>query len=153
MEDLDSWRWIWLIAVGAFGVGEALLPGTFFLLPFAIGAVVAAIASFAGANLIVQWALFVIVSAAGAVALIPLRRRLDKSDPPTGVGARRLIGQAGLVLHTIPAGPGEVGEVRIGREMWRAESASHDEIVEQSHVVVTAVRGTAVVVEPVSNRQ
>ena len=153
MEDPDNWRWIWLIAVGAFGAGEALLPGTFFLLPFAIGAVTAAIASFVGATLIVQWLLFVIVSAAGSLALIPLRRRLDKSDTPTGVGARRLIGQEGIVLRTIAAGPGEVGEVRIGREMWRAESSEHNEITEHSHVVVTAVRGTAVVVEPVSRRQ
>ena len=42
------WRWIWLVAIGAFAVGEALLPGTFFLLPFAAGAIVAAVTAFRG---------------------------------------------------------------------------------------------------------
>lgn len=146
MEDPDHWRWVWIVAVGVFGVGEALLPGTFFLLPFAAGAVVASVAAFAGGSLAVQWVLFVAISAVGAVALIPLRRRLDKSETPAGVGSRRLIGQEAVVLRAIAAGPGEVGEVRIGREVWRAESASHESVAVNSQVVVIDVRGTAVVV-------
>ncbi|MDP4834907.1 MAG: NfeD family protein, partial [Ilumatobacteraceae bacterium] len=114
MEDPLMWRWIWLVAIGAFAVGEALLPGTFFLLPFAAGAIVAAVTAFAGGSVALQWLLFVVVSAAGAVALIPLRRRLDRSEIPAGVGSRRLIGQEALVLSDIASGPGEVGEVRIG---------------------------------------
>lgn len=147
MEDPNAWRWIWLVAVGVFGVGEALLPGTFFLLPFAAGAIVAAALAFAGAGLTAQWVLFLVVSAIGAVALIPLRRRLDKSEIPAGVGSRRLIGQEAVVLQAIAAGPGEVGEVRIGREIWRAESHSHLEVPVQAKVVVKDVRGTAVVVD------
>jgi membrane protein implicated in regulation of membrane protease activity len=146
MEDPNNWRWIWLVAVGVFAVGEALLPGTFFLLPFAAGAVAAAAAAFVGGSLAVQWLLFVAISAVGAVALVPLRRRLDKSETPPGVGSRRLIGQEAVVLRTISAGPGEVGEVRIGREVWRAESATHEEVAANTQVFVTDVRGTAVVV-------
>jgi membrane protein implicated in regulation of membrane protease activity len=36
--------------------------------------------------------------------------------------------------------------VRIGREVWRAESASHREVPVNSTVIVDDVRGTAVVV-------
>jgi membrane protein implicated in regulation of membrane protease activity len=90
--------------------------------------------------------LFVVVSAAGAVALIPLRRRLDRSEIPAGVGSRRLIGQEALVLSDIASGPGEVGEVRIGREIWRAESLNEQLISANSRVIVSDVRGTAVVV-------
>lgn len=146
MEDPQSWRWVWLVAIGAFGVGEALLPGTFFLLPFAGGALAAAVAAFAGAGLALQWALFVVVSALGAVALIPLRRRLDATEIPAGVGSRRLIGQEAVVLQAIAPGPGETGEVRIGREVWRAESASHGAVPVGATVRVSDVRGTAVVV-------
>lgn len=146
MEDPTTWRWVWLVAVGVFGVGEALLPGTFFLLPFAAGAIVAAALAFADVGAAGQWVAFVAVSAAGAAALIPLRRRLDKAKQPSGVGSRRLIGQEAVVLRAIAAGPGEVGEVRIGREVWRAESASHHEVPVNSTVIVDDVRGTAVVV-------
>lgn len=146
MEDPQLWRWIWLVAVGAFAVGEALLPGTFFLLPFAAGAIVAAVVAFAGGGMALQWLLFVVVSAAGAVALIPLRRKLDRSEIPAGVGSRRLIGQEALVLSDIASGPGEVGEVRIGREVWRAESINERLISANSRVIINDVRGTAVVV-------
>jgi len=146
MEDPNNWRWIWLVAVGMFGVGEALLPGTFFLLPFAVGAIAAAVAAFAGAGLTGQWAVFVVVSAVGAVALIPLRRRLDKSEIPPGVGSRRLIGQDAVVLRAIAEGPGEWGEVRIGREVWRAESENHGLVPVGATVIVSDVRGTAVIV-------
>jgi membrane protein implicated in regulation of membrane protease activity len=151
MEDPETWRWIWLAAIGAFGAGEALLPGTFFLLPFALGAIAAAVAAFAGGGLALQWVLFVAVSAVGAVALIPLRRRLDATEMPSGVGSRRLIGQSAVVLKAIPNGHAEWGEVRIGREVWRAESSTHRSVPEGSNVRVSDVRGTAVVVTEITD--
>lgn len=151
MEDPDVWRWVWLVAIGVFGVGEALIAGAFFLLPFAIGATVATIAAFAGTSVAVQWALFVGISAVAAASLVPLRRRLDRTEVPSGVGSRRLIGQEASVLQPIAAGPGETGEVRVGRENWRAESADHSAIPVGSTVVVTDVRGTAVLVRPTPN--
>lgn len=151
VDDPEIWRWVWLVAIGVFGVGEALIAGAFFLLPFAIGATFATIAAFAGASVAVQWALFVGVSAISAASLIPLRRRLDRTEVPSGVGSRRLIGQEATVLQAIAAGPGETGEVRVGRENWRAESAEHAAIATGATVVVTDVRGTAVVVRPTTN--
>ena len=44
--DLSSpevWRWIWLGAAVLFGLGELSTAGSFFLLPFAIGALAAMI--------------------------------------------------------------------------------------------------------------
>ena len=40
--DPNDWRWIWIIAMVVFGVGEMGVAGSFFLAPFAIGAGVAA---------------------------------------------------------------------------------------------------------------
>ena len=43
----DTWRWIWLAAAVVFAVGEIAVAGSFFLLPFAGGAVAAAVVAFA----------------------------------------------------------------------------------------------------------
>lgn len=146
MEDPQIWRWIWLAATGFFAVGEAALAGSFFLLPFAVGAVVAAVIAFAGGGVAPQWIAFAAISVIASAALIPLRRRLDRTEPQDGIGSRRLIGQDARVLEAIGAGPNAVGQVRIGREMWRAESQDQSAIPEGSTVRVVDVRGTAVVV-------
>lgn len=140
------WRWIWLAATGVFAVGEAALAGSFFLLPFAVGGVVATVIAFSGGGVAAQWIAFAAISLIASAALIPLRRRLDRTEPQDGVGSRRLIGQEALVLEAINAGPSAVGQVRIGRESWRAESHDQSPIPEGSTVRVVDVRGTAVVV-------
>jgi membrane protein implicated in regulation of membrane protease activity len=150
MEDPESWRWIWLGAVAVFALGEIAIAGSFFLLPFAAGALVACIAAFAGAGLALQWALFVVVSIAGAIGLVPLRRRLDRVEPQNGIGSRRLMGQEAVVVTEIPGGPGATGMVRLGREEWRAKSSDRTPVAVGSVVEVVDVRGTSVVVRAVS---
>lgn len=146
MENPENWRWVWLAAAALFALGEMALAGSFFLLPFAGGALVACIASFLGAGLALQWVLFVVVSLVGALGLIPLRRRLDRTDPQDGIGSRRLMGQEAVVVTEVPPGPGASGVVRLGREEWRAESADHTPIAPGVVVRVVDVRGTGVVV-------
>lgn len=146
MENPDTWRWIWLVALGVFAGGEVVLAGSFFLMPFALGALAAAVAAFSGADVVPQWLSFIAVSAVGAVGLIPLRRRLDRTEPQNGIGARRLIGEQALVLDDIGSGPADVGQVRVGRETWRAVSNDSHPHREGSSVRVVDVRGTAVVV-------
>ena len=43
----ETWRWIWLVAVIAFTVGELTVAGSFYLAPLAVGALVAALGAFA----------------------------------------------------------------------------------------------------------
>ncbi len=146
MDNPEVWRWVWLIAIGIFAGGELILAGSFFLLPFAGGALAAAIVAFAEGSITVQWAAFVIVSALGAAGLIPLRKRLDRNDTQDGIGARRLISQEAVVEVAVAAGPASSGEVRLGREMWRAVSADQSALSVGDVVRVVDVRGTAVVV-------
>lgn len=146
MNDPEMWRWIWLIAVAVFSFGEVVLAGSFFLLPFAAGAIVATIFAFAGAGVAVQWVSFTVVSVIGAFLLIPLRRRLDHAKQQNGVGARRLIDQEAVVTISIAAGAGQVGEVRLGRELWRAESVDQCALSQGAVVRVVDVRGTALLV-------
>jgi membrane protein implicated in regulation of membrane protease activity len=146
VDDPDLWRWIWLAAVGTFAVGEIVVAGSFFMAPFAVGALAGAITAFAGGSIAVQWLVFLVVSAGAAGALVPLRRRLDRVEPQDGIGSRRWLGQHAEVLAAIPPGPGATGRVRLGREEWRAESADGVPIAAGSIVKVVDVRGTGVVV-------
>ncbi|MGH9243398.1 MAG: NfeD family protein [Acidimicrobiales bacterium] len=150
MDSPEVWRWIWLVAAVVFGVGEMASPGTFFLLPFAVGAVVAAGLAFLGAGLGFEWLAFVGVSLAVFAALRPVARRLDLNEPTEGIGAKRLIGQSAHVLEAIPAGAHELGLVRIHREEWRAESVDGSAVPVGGTARVVDVRGTRVVVHPVS---
>ena len=144
MDDPEQWRWIWLIAAVALGVGEMATPGSFFLAPFAIGAAVAAFLAFADVSVVVEWAAFVAVSGSCFLALRPLARRLDREGLTEGIGSRRLIGRRGVVLQAIPVG--DLGTVRIDREEWRAVAADGAELASGASVVITEVEGTKVVV-------
>jgi len=148
MDDPDSWRWVWLVAAAVLAVGEMLTPGSFVMLPFAIGAGVATLLALADSSLWVQWAGFVVVSTVALLALRPLARRLDEQGSDEGVGALRLLGQEAVVLEDIPGG-GELGLVRIHREEWRAESTHGDPIPAGATVRVADVRGTRVAVAAV----
>ncbi len=149
MDDPEVWRWVWLAAAVTFGLGEMTSPGSFFLAPFAVGAAVAAAVSFVGAPVAVGWLLFVAVSVVAFLGLRPLARRLDTGlANPRGVGARRLVGEEGVVLESVPAGPDALGLVRIGREQWRAQSLHGVPIDPGTTVTVLEVRGTRVVVLP-----
>ncbi|HEX4983422.1 MAG TPA: NfeD family protein [Ilumatobacteraceae bacterium] len=148
MNDPDNWRWIWMAVGVAFILGEMATPGSFFMLPFAVGAVVACVVAFSGGGIGLQWLLFVAVSAIASAALVPLRRKLDVEEPLDGVGARRLLNQDAVVISAVGPGPNGVGRVRLGREEWRAESATRVGIPEGAVVKVIEVRGTCVVVAP-----
>ena len=149
MGDPELWRWIWLGTVVVFVLGEAATAGTFFLLPFGVGAAAAAVLAFAGVGVGLEWLAFVAVSAASVAALRPLAKRLDSGLPVVGVGAKRWQGETAVVLQPIPAGAAETGLVRVGREEWRAESVDGSAIAEGTVVRVVDVIGTRLRVWPV----
>ncbi len=145
MESPEEWRWVWIIAAAVFAVGEMASPGSFFLAPFAVGALVAAVLSFAGVDVAISWVVFIVVSIATLAALRPLARRLDRDALDHGVGARRLVGMRATVLRDIP-GDAELGMVRIDREEWRAQSTDGSPIAAGTTVRVAEVQGTRVMV-------
>ena len=147
MESPETWALIWLVLALVLALGELTIAGSFFVIPFAIGAAVAAIVSFFGAPVPVGWVVFLVVSLASFLALRPLSRRLDADDTDHGVGANRLIGEPGQVIEAIPGG-GDLGLVRVGREEWRAEVADQSPLAIDTFVEVTEVRGTRVIVWP-----
>jgi membrane protein implicated in regulation of membrane protease activity len=145
MDTPEEWRWVWLIATAVFSIGEMASPGSFFLAPFALGALVAAILAFAGVSVGVEWVVFLVVSIATLIALRPVARRLDRNALDHGVGARRLVGSRATVLQDIP-GDAELGMVRVVRETWRAQSTDGAPIPAGTIVRVAEVQGTRVIV-------
>jgi membrane protein implicated in regulation of membrane protease activity len=144
----DTWRWIWLVAALLMLGGELSTAGAFFFMPFAIGAIVAGAAAFAGISLGIEWLFFVGTSAATFAVLFPLGRRLDRRGSPEAIGAGRWVGREGVVLEEIPSGVGATGLVRLEREQWRAESLTGAAIRPGSEVLVLRVHGTRLVVAP-----
>lgn len=145
MDSPEQWRWVWAVAAAVFAVGEMATPGSFFMAPFAVGALVAALLAFAGVSVAVEWIVFLVVSVITLAALRPLARRLDRDALDHGVGSRRLAGSRATVVGDIPGGT-ELGLVRIDREEWRAQSSDGTPIPAGTTVRVAEVQGTRVIV-------
>ena len=147
MDHSTIWAILWLVAAVGLGVGEVAVTGTFFLLPFAAGASVAAIASFAGASVALCVLLFAVVSGGAFFVLKPLAKKLDVDLPnPQGFGSSRLVGHSATVIRAIGTGSA-TGQVKVGGEVWTAVSADGASLAAGSAVKILEVRGNRVVVE------
>lgn len=146
MDDPEQWRWVWIGTAVLFGIGEMATPGAFFLAPFALGAVVATGLAFAEVSLAGQWAAFVGISVTAFAALRPMARRLDRDGGSDGVGSRRLIGRAGIVIEDIE--PAQSGRVRVDHEEWRADSDDQSALTAGTAIRVSEVEGTRLIVAP-----
>jgi len=134
---------IFLIAALVLSAAEILAPGLV-LLPFGLGAGVAAVAGFLGASPLVQTLIFLVASAGFFFALRPIGRRLNESNSDKGVGVHRMEGARAVVLEAI--GPRDSGMVRVGREEWRADSLNDVAFGVGANVTVVEVKGTRVLV-------
>jgi len=149
MSQSAVWVMIWLTVAAVFGIGEMLMAGSFFLLPFAVGALLAALVAALVSGALWSWLAFIIGSVGAFMAMRPMAQRLDENAPEiAGVGANRLIGVIGVVTQPISATPGDAGMVRVGSEVWRADSPSGVALSLGSKVRVTEVHGTRLMVEP-----
>ena len=141
--DTETWRWIWIGAALFLGVAEMATAG-FFMLPFAVGGVVAATLAFMGITPAIQMVVFIAVSLISLIVLQQFVRRGDEYQPP--IGANRFVGKSAVVLEKIDRTAG-IGRVRMETEEWRA-TTDGDQIAAGAEVLIVAVRGTRLVVEP-----
>jgi len=142
--DTETWRWIWVGAALFLGVAEMLTAG-FFMLPFAVGAVIAAILAFVDVSPAIQFTVFIATSLISLLVLQRFVRHGDERQAP--VGANRFVGKSAVVLETIDRTAG-AGRVRMETEEWRATTDT-GEIAVGTEVRITEVRGTRLVVEPI----
>jgi membrane protein implicated in regulation of membrane protease activity len=143
---MEPWT-LWIIFGVALGLGELHNSG-FFLGPFAIGAVLAAVVSLAGFGLAISVAIFLTASMLSLGLLRPLALRHRKVPPLIRTGTAALIGRRAVVVERIANGEG-VGCVKIAGEVWTARSYEEDGVIEAgAQVEVVEIRGaTALVLE------
>jgi len=141
---MDPWL-IWLVAAVVFAVGEIATLG-FFLAPFAGGALVAAIASAAGAGDFVSWALFLVIAGILLAALRPLARSHRRMPAQLRTGTAALVGRTATVTERVSSAE---GCIKLEGETWSARPYDEDVVIEQGkRVHVIEIRGaTALVTE------
>jgi membrane protein implicated in regulation of membrane protease activity len=140
--DNETWRWIWVGAALFLGFAEMVTAG-FFMLPFAVGAVIAAVLAFMDVAPEIQLTVFIASSLLSLVLLQRLVRKDDEHQP--AVGSNRFVGQRAVVLQTVDRSSG-TGRVRMDTEEWRAVTDG-DPIDAGTEVEVVDVRGARLVVE------
>jgi membrane protein implicated in regulation of membrane protease activity len=144
-----AWQ-AWLVLGVALAIGE-LVTGGFFLLWFAIGAVVGAAAAALGLGLVGQLLVFLSVSALLIAFTRPLVHRLiERRRPAYQTNANALVGKPGTVVRQVD--PLEVsGQVKVGGEIWTAVTAGAP-IPKGAMVIVERVDGVKLRVRPVEDR-
>ncbi|HEY0515534.1 MAG TPA: NfeD family protein [Solirubrobacteraceae bacterium] len=139
--------WIlWLIAAAVLGVGE-MHTGGLYLLPFAVGAALAALLSLLGVGALLSGIVFVLASLLVVGALRPVAHRHRRLPPAIRTGAAALVGRRAMVLERIANDEG-VGCVRLDNgEVWTARSYDEDAVIEAGErVEVVEIKGATALV-------
>jgi membrane protein implicated in regulation of membrane protease activity len=144
---------IWFVAALALLVLE-LVSTTFFAIFLAFGAFAAGVLAFAipSSAAWIQATVAIAVAMLGVVIGRPfLSRRLRRQgEPPLTPGIHGgFVGQRALPVDEI-GDELHPGHVRLAGESWLAYSHDHQTIPTGTAVIVTAVRGTTLVVRPAS---
>ncbi len=142
---VEIW-WIWVAAAILLAATEIFIPGLF-ILPFVIAAIAAGVLAYAGFGPVVQWTAFAVISGALLPLAFVITKRIVKNTPPM-IDSNRMIGMRGPVTIAVDNG-NDKGHVRLGGELWRAESELGRDIPVGVTVEVTAVKGICVMVREV----
>lgn len=133
----------WLILAGIFFIAEIITVG-FLVFWLGVGALLTTLVSFITDNIIIQTSVFVISSTALLFCTRKLSKKLSSKDT-TKTNAYSIIGQTGIVTKDILEN--EVGQIKVGSEVWTANSSSV--IAKGTQVKITNIEGVKAIVEPI----
>ena len=139
------WK-IWLVLSGIFIILEIVSIG-FFIFWFAVGALIAMIASIFIDNIVVQIAIFVISSTVLLFATKPFVNKFLDKDKNVKTNAFSIEGKIGKVTVDIDPIEGK-GQVKISGEVWSAKSENNDIIPKDTEVVIKKIDGVKAIVKP-----
>ena len=140
-----SWSVVWLIAIVAFAIAEGVTVGLVSVW-FCAGALVAFAASLLGANVWIQFALFIAVSFVALATIRPLAKKL-LIPRRQATNADRIIGMEGVVTQAIDNLKGE-GQVNLKGQVWTARSGEDQPIAAGVRIRVLRIEGVKVYVTP-----
>jgi membrane protein implicated in regulation of membrane protease activity len=142
---MDAWVW-WIVIACVLAVGE-VLNTSFFLAPFAVGALFAALLSGLGVGVAGSLAVFVVVSLAALLFVRPIAKRHLRMPPELRTGTAALVGTSAVVVERI-ANNEDMGCAKIGGEVWTARAFDEDRVFEAGErVQVIAIRGATALVD------
>ena len=117
---------------------------------FALGGIVALILAIFDVNFGWQVLAFVVVSTAALLATRPIAKKMNTKDV-IHTNADKIIQMVGVVTKTIPAG--EIGEIKVNSELWRAKSLDADDIEVGEKVIVNNLDGNKVIVSRANKKE
>jgi membrane protein implicated in regulation of membrane protease activity len=143
---MDLWV-IWILLAAGFAVGE-ILSLSFFLAPFAGGALLAAAVDGLGAPEFASIAVFLVASTLLFGFIRPIALRHAKMPASLRTGTQALLGQTVTVMEPIDNAAGS-GTVKLAGEIWTARSYMDGESIPAgTRVDVIEIKGaTALVTE------
>ncbi|WP_419823616.1 NfeD family protein [Anoxybacterium hadale] len=141
---------IWVMIAVIFAVIEGLTMGLTTIW-FTVGGVAACIIALIGGPLILQVAVFLIVSVILLYFTRPLaEKRLKVGHEKNNI--EQLIGKTALVMETIK--PYHPGQARLNGLVWTAVTEQESEILEKNELaIVVRVEGVKLVVEKVKGEE
>ena len=125
-----------------------LFSGDFFIMCFAIGALLSVVTSVFGVGMYIQLAVFIIVSVLSIFFVRPFALRYLHSKEGRLSNAGALIGRIGTVSTTIVAG-GD-GRVAVDGDDWKAVSVDGTEIEKGEKVRIISMESIIITVEKVN---
>jgi membrane protein implicated in regulation of membrane protease activity len=141
--------WVfWILAAVILAVGE-MLTVSFFLAPFAGGALLAALVDAGGGGTLLSWGVFIVSSLLLLLVVRPIARSHRRQPAALRTGTAALIGRRAVVVERI-ANDDAMGSVRIDNgEVWTARAYDDDQVFDVGkRVEVVEIRGaTALVTE------
>lgn len=119
-------EWIYIVWI-ALALGCCvieIMTITFYIAPFAVGALAALIAYYLGASELIQCIVFVGVSVFGLITIPKIARMVTKQSPAQDLAVNRVINQSARV--TKPIDTQSSGQVDVEGELWLARLAPQE---------------------------
>ncbi len=141
--------WAWIVLAGLLALAEMHVPGSY-LIWVALGAALTSLVhAVFGASLEGQLATFALASGlsciVGYFVYRQVRQRQQRRESPLNERDLAMLGARGFVCEALHNGR---GKVRVGDSVWLAGGP---DLADGTPVVVSAVHGTRLIVEPVTS--
>jgi membrane protein implicated in regulation of membrane protease activity len=139
---MDAWM-IWILLAVILAVGE-VMSLSFFLAPFAAGALLGAVADLAGASTVVAVLVFLVSSGLFLGFVRPIARRHMHTPAQIRTGTAALVGQTALVTERVDA---DAGAIKLSGEVWTARPYVDGEVIDAGRrVQVVQIQGATALV-------
>lgn len=133
----------WILLAVILAAGEIMTLG-FFLAPFAVGALLGAVADLAGAGAVVSVLVFLVTSGLLFGFVRPVARRHMRTPAQLRTGTAALVGKTAMVTVRVDA---IGGAVKLDGEIWTARPYDGDEVFEPGRrVQVIEIQGATALI-------